>query len=513
MDTDYRLIAESAEDSIFTVNRDLIVTYVNAHGAGMLGGSPEMVVGQNLKDLFPPASIKKQAPHIERVFETGKPSYAENQYTFGDREIWLGTRLIPIRSKKGTVEAVMGFSRDITGTKAAEKDLKENERKLQQRLKYAAALNELGGLLIGPENLDDLLGKMTEGIGRALDVDRALIYHIDFKKETINGLAEWINSEAPKIGTAKGQYAVDEFLGGALEPWRTKEPFISHFDRVNPALVKDGSSEVLHGQIGIKSLLCYPFNFQKHGLYALTLYCARSRCDWSDDEIKMAATITRQLTAALQKIELTKEKKAADEEVRSSLKRLEKTLEETIEALAATAEKKDPTTAGHQQRVVKLALAIAKELNLSKEKTEGVRIAGTVHDIGKIYIPVEILSKPGTLNDLEFGMVQTHSQFGFDILKTVDFPWPIAKIVIQHHERLDGSGYPLGLKGDEICQEARILAVADVVEAMLSHRPYRARLERKDVLEELEKGRGVLYDEDVAAACIKLLKSKTFVLD
>ncbi len=513
MDPDYRLIAESAEDSIFTVNRDMIVTYVNAYGASMLGGSPEMIVGQNLRDLFPPASIAKQVPHIEKVLETGKPSYAENHYAFGDREIWLGTRLIPIKSKRGAIEAVMGFSRDISATKDAENDLLEKERKLQQRLRYAGALNELGGFLIGPEKLDELLEKMTEGIGRALDIDRALIYHIDFKNEKISGLAEWINKKAPDIGSAKGLFTVDDFLSAALELWRTKVPLVSHYDRVNPALVKDGSSEVLHEKIGIKSLLCYPFDFKEHSFNVLMLYCQRSKCDWSDDEINMASTITRQLTAALQKIELTKKKEEADEELRSSMKRLEKTLEDTIEALAATAEKKDPTTAGHQQRVVKLAVAIAKELKLSKEKTEGIRIAGTVHDIGKIYIPVEILSKPGTLNDLEFGMVQTHSQFGFDILKTVDFPWPIAKIVLQHHERLDGSGYPLGLKGDEICQEARILAVADVVEAMLSHRPYRAKLERKDALEEVEKGRGVLYDEDAASACIKLLKSKDFVLD
>jgi putative nucleotidyltransferase with HDIG domain len=278
-------------------------------------------------------------------------------------------------------------------------------------------------------------------------------------------------------------------------------------------LVGDKSSELLHGRMKIKSLFWYPFGFKEHSYYALVLNQTGRRYDWSDEDISLIARVVTPVEIALQKIGFIKEKSKAEAEVKENLNRLKRTLEETVNALAVTAEKKDPYTAGHQRRVVKLAAAIAAEIGLGEEEAEGVRIAATVHDIGKIYIPVEILSKPGKLTDLEFGMVQAHSQLGFDILKTVDFPWPVAKIVLQHHERLNGSGYPLGLKGDEICQEARILAVADVVEAMVSDRPYRDGLDRAKVLAELDKGAGVFYDKDVVAACAKIISAKGFSLD
>jgi putative nucleotidyltransferase with HDIG domain len=149
-------------------------------------------------------------------------------------------------------------------------------------------------------------------------------------------------------------------------------------------------------------------------------------------------------------------------------------MEATIEAMAMTVEIRDVYTAGHQRRVTELAVAIAKELELSEAHISGIRMAGIIHDVGKIQIPAEILSKPGKLNEMEFGMIKMHPQAGYDILKAIEFPWPVAQIVLQHHERMDGSGYPTGLSGEDIMMEARILAVADVVEAMASHRPYQS---------------------------------------
>ena len=190
--------------------------------------------------------------------------------------------------------------------------------------------------------------------------------------------------------------------------------------------------------------------------------------------------------------------------------RLHRTLQGIIEALGQTAETRDLYTAGHQKRVTQLACAIAKEMGLSEEHIEGIRIAGLVHDIGKMSIPAEILSKPSRLSEMEYGLIKAHPQIACDILKNIDFPWPVAQIVLQHHERMDGSGYPQGLKGEQILLESRILAVADVVEAMASHRPYRPALGINKALEEIAQNKGSLYDPVVAATCLQLFEKKTF---
>jgi PAS domain S-box-containing protein/putative nucleotidyltransferase with HDIG domain len=205
------------------------------------------------------------------------------------------------------------------------------------------------------------------------------------------------------------------------------------------------------------------------------------------------------------------ERKQAEEDLRQSYLKLQKTLEGTIHTLVSTIEMRDPYTAGHQLRVAQLACAIANEMGLSEEQIEGLRMAGLVHDIGKINVPAEILSKPGQLSDLEFGLIKTHAQVGHDILNgPIEFPWPVAQIVLQHHERIDGSGYPQGLSGDDIILEARILAVADVVEAMASHRPYRPPHGIDKALEEISQNKGVLYDPEVVDVCLRLFIEKRF---
>jgi PAS domain S-box-containing protein len=206
-------------------------------------------------------------------------------------------------------------------------------------------------------------------------------------------------------------------------------------------------------------------------------------------------------------------RKRAEMELKDSWEKLHQALEGTIQAMALTIEIRDPYTAGHQRRVSKLSCAIARDLGLSEDQIEGIRVAGDIHDIGKIYVPAEILSKPGQITAIEYGIIKTHPQVGYDILKTIKFPWPVALIVLQHHERLDGSGYPLGLSGDQILKEARILTVADIVEAMSSHRPYRPAQGIGKALEEVIQNKGVCYDADVVEACVKLFQEKNFRFD
>ena len=187
-----------------------------------------------------------------------------------------------------------------------------------------------------------------------------------------------------------------------------------------------------------------------------------------------------------------------------------KALDETVKAVTKIAEMRDPYTAGHQRRVTELALAISREMDLPQEQIEGLNVAGLLHDVGKIAVPSDILNKPGRLSEGEFIVIKSHPQVTYDILKTINFPWPVANIAYQHHERLDGSGYPQGLKGKNICLEAKILSVADVVEAIASHRPYRPALGIDKALEEISKNKGKLYDPDVVDVCLQLFNRKGF---
>jgi len=206
-------------------------------------------------------------------------------------------------------------------------------------------------------------------------------------------------------------------------------------------------------------------------------------------------------------------RKKSENEIRESWIRLQKALAGTVQAMGLTIEMRDPYTAGHQRRVSKLSCAIAAEMGLESSRIDGVRMAGDIHDIGKIYVPAEILSKPGQLSQIEFSIIRTHSQVGFDILKNIEFPWPIAQIIYQHHERLDGSGYPNNLLGEAILLEARIIAVADVVEAMSSHRPYRPAHGIDKALDEVDRNRKRLYDPDIVDICLRLFREKKFSLD
>ena len=203
-------------------------------------------------------------------------------------------------------------------------------------------------------------------------------------------------------------------------------------------------------------------------------------------------------------------RKKSEEKLLESLESLRRAMRTTIQVMVAAVETRDPYTAGHQKRVTDLARALAKELGLDQETIEGIRMAGSIHDLGKISVPAEILSKPTKLTEIEFALIKAHSQYGYEILKDVESPWPLADMVLQHHERMDGSGYPQGLMGEAILLEARILAVADVVESISSHRPYRPGHGIAAALEEIEQNAGVLYDRNVVEACLRLFREKGF---
>ncbi|MDM8000769.1 MAG: PAS domain S-box protein [Dehalococcoidia bacterium] len=206
-------------------------------------------------------------------------------------------------------------------------------------------------------------------------------------------------------------------------------------------------------------------------------------------------------------------RRAADQQVHETIRKLESTVESVIQAISLTVEMRDHYTAGHQKRVHQLACAIAREMHLPIERIQVIRVAGLLHDFGKIFVPTEILIKPGKLNELEFSLIRSHPQSGYNVLRNIEFPWPIADIIVQHHERMDGSGYPSHLRGEEIGTEARILAVADVVEAMTFHRSYRPALGLDTALREITSNKSTLYDPQVAEACLDAFLDRSFQWD
>jgi PAS domain S-box-containing protein/putative nucleotidyltransferase with HDIG domain len=229
-------------------------------------------------------------------------------------------------------------------------------------------------------------------------------------------------------------------------------------------------------------------------------------------ELNAALVRWKERPATLNFLNDITERNQAEEALQRSYDQLRKTFITTVNTLASTVEMRDPYTAGHQRRVTILACAIAEEMGLTEEQFDGLRLAGLVHDIGKFNVPVEILNKPGRITETELNIIKTHPEAGYNALKEIDFPWPVARVVLQHHERLDGSGYPQGLKDGEIMLEARILAVADVVEAMASHRPYRPALGVEAALHEITMNKGILYDPDVTDVCARLFITKGFAL-
>ncbi len=260
---------------------------------------------------------------------------------------------------------------------------------------------------------------------------------------------------------------------------------------------------------GYASVVALPLVSRSGTFGALSIYSGEVE-SFYPDEVDLLSEIADNLVYGIVALHTRTERFRAESEVKSSLDKLRKALGGIIQVLEQTVEIRDPYTAGHQRRVSDLARVIATEMNLSQDRIDGIRIAGIIHDIGKIYVPAEILSKPRRLSQIEFNLIKTHSQVGFDVLKAIDFPWPVAQIVLQHHERINGSGYPNGLQSDEIMLEARILGVADVVEAMASHRPYRPALGVDAALREIDNNKGILYEKDVVEACIHVFRERNF---
>jgi HD-GYP domain-containing protein (c-di-GMP phosphodiesterase class II) len=413
---------------------------------------------------------------IEAIFKTknGSPIAVEGNVYLRN----LGDKII----------VTQGFFLDIT-------DRKQTEEKLMQNYDTQNALNSLLHLSLENVSLDEIFNRTI-----------SLIFSIPWLVFESRG-SIFLVEENPSVLLMKAQNNLAE----PIKKMCNQVPFgrclcgrAALTQEIQFADCLDDRHENIYNGISEHGHYCVPIVTAGKTSGVINIYVKQGHCQEKKEEEFLSA-----IADTLSGIIL---RKMTEKELQQSFDKLHHAMAGTIHALAAATEMRDPYTAGHQKRVANLARSIATEMNLSHDMIEGIRIAATIHDIGKIYVPAEILSKPTKLTSIEFDLIKTHPQGAYDILKDIEFPWPIAQIVLQHHERLNGSGYPQGLKSDQILQEAKIIAVADVVEAMATHRPYRPGLGIDAALDEIKKNSGIFYDPIVVTTCL-LVFQKGFIFD
>jgi HD-GYP domain-containing protein (c-di-GMP phosphodiesterase class II) len=454
------------------------------------------------------AGDKNDAPVLEFVaMQVAKPGaflarvkelYADIGETSRDEVSLKDGRIFdristPVWLDDGTYLGRVWYFRDITEPKRAELALRRLNRTLR-------TLSAASAAVVRATTEEELLNDMCH-VG--VEVGGYRLVWIGFAErdeaKTVRPVA-WAGEHPEFVQTANITWAnTERGRGPTGTAIRTGEAQINQNVETNPVMAP-WRAEMLRN--GFKASTALPLKKDSEVFGALTFYGAEQDA-FGSEEVHLLKQLAADLSFGICSRRDRLGRAAA-------LSAQQENLKSTVEAIATSVEMRDAYTAGHQRRVAELATAIAREIGLTEWQIEGLFLAATIHDVGKINIPAELLSKPGKLLPLEFQMIQTHAQTGYDIIKGINFPWPIGQMVLQHHERLDGSGYPNRLKGEAILIEARILAVADVVDAMLAHRPYRPALGLDAALAEIEAGRGRLYDPAVADACIALFRQKGF---
>ncbi|MES9956407.1 MAG: HD domain-containing phosphohydrolase [Sedimenticola sp.] len=444
-----RLVEGLKEEYFFYAHGvDGVFNYLSPSVEEVLGYTPEEFM-THYADYFTDNEInQKGAAHSEASMRgEHQPSYEVEVYRKDRKRCWLEVKETPLFDSSGKVMAVEGIAHDITARKTANELLIASQRRLEQ----AQHMGRMGNWELDLE---------TKELFWSKEIYR--IFGVDPDKFTpsYESFMDIVHPDDRQIVDQAYTWSVNKGV---------------HYDIIHRINRKSD------GQV------CY-------------LHEHSEQVTNTQGEVVQSVGTVQDITY----------KTRAEEAYREAQQKLQDALNQTVQAITNTLEQRDPYTAGHQQRVAKLAVAIGKELRLDDEVIKGLRFGGIIHDIGKIHIPAEVLNRPGKLSDDEFRIINTHPEVGFNIIKDVDFPWPVAKIIHQHHERLDGSGYPKGLQGEAICFEARILAVADVVEAISSHRPYRPALGIDVALEEITNNRGILYDSEAVDACLHLFHENLF---
>ena len=397
--------------------------------------------------------------------------------------------------EKRVAERTVSLEKNNQSLKEEIIERRQVEKDLQRRVSIASLSADIGSGFTSTDSLQTVLNTCVEACVKYLGVTFSRIWTLDIKENIL--VLQASAGLYTHLDGLHSRVPVSSFKIGKIAEER--KPRLTN-KVIDDPMVSDKDWARREGMV---SFAGYPLLVDRQLLGVLVMF---DRKQFTEKTFEILKSVADGIALGIRR-------KIGEQELKQSIKQLKITVDGIVDALALTVEHRDPYTAGHQQRVSKLACAIADEIGFSKDRIDGVRVAGIVHDIGKIRIPTEILTRPGKLTDTEFTIVRTHAQVSYDILKGIEFPWPIADIVHQHHESMDGSGYPLGISNGDILLEARILCVADTVEAMASHRPYRPALGMDRALEAISKDKAVRFDADVVDACIKLIKEKGFEFD
>ena len=480
----YNRILQMSTDMIFTA--DLAGNFLSTNNAihSQLGYTEGEIKKINGFQLLHPDDLDRVRRRFGSLLKGKRIRNLEYRYRKKDGSyMTILNSSCPILDPHRNVVGIFGIARDISEMKKREEELREShdnlEKQVAERTRELGLLNKrLERELLERKQAEEATKKSKQQLENLLATAPVVICRADLKGEVT-----YVNK---KFEDVTG-YSKIEVMG---KHWPTLDTLLTDVD----ALVRRATEKL-------------------SGRPATPMEVAIRCRDGQDKYVSGIGEVIKEngVPVGIQVIaqDIT-ERKKAEEQAAHSMRQLLKALEDMVEALAMTVESRDPYTAGHQRRVAQIAGAIATDMGLPEDQLVGIRLAGLIHDVGKVRIPSEILTNPDGLTDAEMRIVRTHPMVGYEILKNINFPWPIAQAVLQHHERLDGSGYPAGLSEGEIITEARILAVADVVEAMASHRPYRPSLGIEDALNEIECNRGRLYDSDAVDSCVRLFRKKGF---
>lgn len=411
---------------------------------------------------------------------------------------WVRTIGQPV-SEAGRVIKIGGSYQDITERKLAQAEIEHANRAL-------ATLSAVNRTLVHAASEDELLQKVCQAIVEQHGYQLAWVgYAQHDESKSIKIMAHAGTSEGYLENLRLSWGENERGMGPSGRAIRSGEPQLCQDVARDPQFQLWREAALQHG---LAASIALPL--KNDGVFGMLNVYAGEANAFRVNEVALPEEMADDLSFGVHTQHTRHERDLALEKNQQQLLQLQQSLEDTVRAIATIVELRDPYTAGHQIRVADLATAIARQMGLSEERVHAIHLAGVVHDLGKIQVPAEILSKPGKLNDIEYALIKFHPQAGYEILKGINFPWPIARMVLQHHERLDGSGYPQGLQGDDILLEARILTVADVVEAMSSHRPYRPGWGDEKALEEIISKRGVYYDPWVVDACVTLFRERSY---
>lgn len=497
----FRNMAESAQDGIVVVDQDGLVSYWNPAAERMFGYPPDEILGRNLHEVIVPQRYHADYRHGWPAFAssgTGKVfGRALELFALHKNGNEFPVELsISAAQIKGRWNAI-GIVRDITERKAA-------ERTLHQTNRFLKTLSRCNETLVHAVDEASLLQDMCRVIVEAGEFPMAWVGYIQHDDaKSIRVMARWGDNAARFLDAIKDITWADQEKGQGPIARMARAGSIQIIDDLAQAPLPAAWRELVQ-ECGFRSGIALPLWVDGQLIGGLTI-CASETGTFAGEEIAPLSELAGDMAFGI----TTLRARTRQEE---NARKLEKSLEDTVQAVATTIEARDPYTAGHQKLVARIAVGIAREMGLDGGFLVGLQRGAEIHDIGKVYIPSEILNRPGRLSEIEFSLIKTHPEVGYQIIKDVDFPWPVAAMIYQHHERLDGSGYPQGLKGEQILLEARILAVADVVEAMMSHRPYRAALGIDAALDEIARFSGTLFDADAVAACIRLFRERGFSL-